>query len=239
MGGKPKLDQLVQKIKEKPARERKRTRTHKPDLSDSLDVEMIRKWVPHLVACDFNRYRSLQLAFPTHNHSDGSLRKLSHTLITHPMFTDTMAAHLDTIDNKFGNSERYVLDKMYRQAEANIFDYFECDEHGQLKMRKLSELPKWQQQNVKKLKINNKIAEQGLDRRLIDQTVELEIVDAFKPVQALGRNLGMFVERVEIDFGKQTADRLQEALERVRRKRLESNGHQQPEDQPGAARTLN
>lgn len=239
MGGKPKLDDLVKKATKKKSKGRQRARTHKRDLSDSTDVEMIRKWVPHLVACDFNRLRSIELAFPTRNLTEHGARKLAHDLIINPKFTDTMAAHLDTIDNKFGNSERYVLDKMYRQAEANIFDYFEADEHGQLVVKPLKDLPKWMQQNVKKLKVSNKIAEQGLERRLIEQTIDIEIVDAFRPVHALGKNLGMFIERVEIDFGKQTADRLEAALERVKRKRLGDDGHKQPEDQSGAPRTIN
>lgn len=245
MGDKPNLNELLKNAgkikkqpKKKPAVIKPRTRNHRKDLSDSLDVELIRKWVPHLVACDFDRYRSLDLAFPSRHLTENQMRRLAGSLITHHMFTDVMAAHLDSIDNKFGSSERYVLDRLYRQAEANVADYFESDDNGNLKAKNIKEMPKWAQQNIKKIRVTNKVVEAGLSRKLIEQTIDIEIVDSFKPVALLGKNMGMFVERVEIDFGKQTADRLQAALERVRQKRLGQDGHKQPENKHGDARTI-
>lgn len=251
MGGKPKLAELLKKVgtkkvakkkaaTKKSGTENKKYRNHRNDLSDSLDIEMIRKWIPHLIACNFDRERSLVLAFPGRKMSRYQKRNLATSLIKNPYFTDTIAAHLDTIDTGMGSSELYVLNKLYRQAEANIFDYFTVDEHGQLHIVPLHELPKWMQQNVKKLKLTNKVVETGLSRKMIEQTIDLEIVDSFKPVALLGKNMGMFIERIEVDFGKQTADRLQAALERVKQKRLgvDENGHQQPKDKHGAPRTL-
>ena len=240
---KPKLTELIKKAGPKAPKKRNtnishgtRLRAHKRDKSDSIDIEMIRKWAPHLVACDFDRYRSIDLAFPTVSAkmSHGQKRQFGQKLIKHPMFTDVMAAHLDSIDSKLGNSERYVLDRMYHQAEANVADYFEADADGNLVARNIKSLPRWQQQNIKKLRVTNKVVETGLSRKLIEQTIDIEIMDSFKPVAMLGKNLGMFIERVEVDFGKQTADRLQAALERVREKRINDDGHKQPENEHGS-----
>lgn len=246
---KPKFDELMKKAAEAPEHVERQPKTtkryrqrrrHKRDKSDSLDVEMMRKWIPALIASDFDRVRSAQLAFPELDLKDRAATNLTHRLITSPVFTDLMAAHLDKIDKKYANSERYVLDKLYRQAEANVFDYFAVDEDGRMKVKNLAELETWQKQNVKKLKIVNKVVEAGLDRRLVEQTIDLEIVDSFKPVALLGKNMGMFVERVEMNLGQETANRLQAALERVKSQRLElSDGRQQPEDKSGASRTIN
>lgn len=249
MAKKVKFDELMKHVDEAPPLKKKQPKTsrrcpqrrrHKRNKSDSLDVEMIRKWIPHLIACDFDRIRSVELAFPTIEFKGREAGNFTYRLITHPMFTDIIAAHMDGLDAEHANSERYVLDRLYRQAEANIFDYFNVDTEGHLTVKSLAELEPWQQKNVKKMKVVNKVVEHGLSRRLIEQTIDLEVVDSFKPVALLGKNMGMFVERIEMNLGQETANRLQAALERVKEKRLEqSDGRKQLKDQSGAARTIN
>lgn len=241
---KPTLDDLLKKTEEvdEPAEqevipkeepESRRIRNHTHSDSTNIDVEIIRVFCAHLIACGFDRTRAIELTFKR-DMSKNQIRGMGQRLVTHGAFTEVMAAEVEKIEERLSSSERYVLDRLYRQSEANIMDYFDADENGVLKVKDLSNLDKWQQQNIKKLKVKTTRRDIGLERYIVEQEIEIEITDSFRAVALLGKNMGMFVERVEIDFGKHTANRLEEALERVRQKRL-GHGHQQPEDQSRAS----
>lgn len=238
MGGKPKLTDLIgvaeQKAKPKATDiDQRRIRNHSNAKGDTTDVELLRIYCVHLIASGFDRKRAIELTFPSRRLTANQIRSAGTRFIKHPHFTEIISTEIEKIESKLASSEKYVLNKMYRQAEANIFDYFDVGADGKLVLKDLKSLPKHIQQNVKKLKIKNTINDMGLGRQVVNQEVELEIVDSFKPVAMLGKNIGMFIEKVEVDFGPKTADRLQEALERVRQKRL-GDGHQQHEDQSRA-----
>lgn len=234
---KPKLDDLIKQVEGEtaPKKEKKPRQRQRVLVDHALDVELIRLWIPHLIATDFDQARAIELAFTTKKWSRNSAYAFAKRLIGHPMFTELMATHIDQLDDRMAHSERYVLDKLYRQAEANIVDYFQEDEFGRQTPIAFNNLPKWKQQNIKKLKVHNRIVEFKGDKKIIEQTIDMEIVDSFRAIALLGKNMGMFVERVEIEFGKQTADRLEAALERAKKRKLIGSGPKRLADKPGAS----
>lgn len=48
----------------------------------------------------------------------------------------------------------------------------------------------------------------GRDREIVGQTKKLKLIDKLKALELMGKNFGMFIDRHEIDLGKQTLEAL-------------------------------
>jgi len=83
---------------------------------------------------------------------------------------------------------------------ADMADFVKIDESGMIQALPLDTLAEGKSRIIKKVREKRVIKSTAEGDQVLDATYEFELCDKVKSLENLGRHLGMFVEKREIDF---------------------------------------
>jgi len=83
---------------------------------------------------------------------------------------------------------------------ADMADFVKIDESGMIQAFRLDTLAEGKSRIIKKVREKRVIKSTAEGDQVLDATYEFELCDKVKSLENLGRHLGMFVEKREIDF---------------------------------------
>jgi len=104
---------------------------------------------------------------------------------------------------------------------ADMADFVKIDESGMIQAIPLDTLAEGKSRIIKKVREKRVIKSTAEGDQILDATYEFELCDKVKSLENLGRHLGMFVEKREIDF-KQP---LNLTIKKFYRKKSDSENH--------------
>jgi len=106
----------------------------------------------------------------------------------------------------------WVLTRLARIADVDPREFF--DDDGALKP--LSEIPEDVRKTLASLETEGIFLGSGADREKVGQTQKLKFPDRLKALEMIGRHLGMFVDRLEVDHGIDLREEILRGRERAK-----------------------
>ena len=165
------------------------TRTKKTDLT-IRQKEFVAEYVK-----DFNGVRAAMRA----GYSENGAGVNACRLLKMDKVIRLIEQHEKDLTTRFINTKERVLKEMSLIAFSDLQDYLTPD--GRLAIRNLNELPPQITRAIKKVKFNKTfkvVGKKNEKQEIIDEHCEFELYDKKSALEAMGKELGMFIEKKEV-----------------------------------------
>jgi hypothetical protein len=142
----------------------------------------------------------------------------AHRLLDKPAFKPILIKVAASAWERQEVTEDEVLQNWLHASRADVYDYFDEDEAGNLVRRKKSSLSKWQRRNVRKLRVHTDTTIDDKGHKHIRQTVDLEIIDRLKVLEQIARYLNLFTTSLDDNSMETIARMIAAGQERAQRR---------------------
>jgi phage terminase small subunit len=138
------------------------------------------------------------------------------TLLTRANIQQELQSLESRIENKVFISKEKILRELAMIGFSNIADHVDVDDSGCTQAVSVVNLPIGASRAVKKLKERRVIKSTSSGDEVLESTLEYELHDKQSALVSMGKELGMFRERVNVSVTGVTGDKLNAARERVK-----------------------
>jgi len=117
-----------------------------------------------------------------------------------PQIQAAISAAMEDRSKRTEITQDMVVKELALIGFADMADFVKIDESGMVQALPLDTLAEGKSRIIKKVKERRVIKSTAEGDTVLDATFEFELCDKVKSLENLGRHLGMFVEKREIDF---------------------------------------
>lgn len=161
----------------------------------------------HLAFCqqyvvDYNATQAAARA----GYSAKTARQQGSRLLTNVVIQQEIARRESRIENKVITSKDKILRELAKLGFSDMADHVTVDEHGCLQAVAVEDLPVGASRAIKKVKERRIIkstkgtADNPDGDQILESTFEYELHDKISPLVQMGKELGMFRDRHDVQF---------------------------------------
>jgi hypothetical protein len=178
-----------------------------------LDEHKLREFCHALMfKCRFNATEAYLTLDPTVTR--GSASVLASRLLADVKTGEMLAEMAKSAVDRNELSQDDIIGAWIAMSRANVMDYFDCDEKGQLKFRDLSKLDVKIQRNIAHLEVTT----EKVSEMITSQTVKLKLVDRRATLHDMAKAAELFGPLGNEQGAGGVAEAIDRGFERVRAK---------------------
>lgn len=121
-------------------------------------------------------------------YSKNTAREIARENLTKPYIKAFIDKLEEPVIKKLNIDENWVLTKLKNFSEANILDYFEINDDGDIKLKDLTKLPDNKIESIESIEQNDK------------GRIKIKLVDKRASVTHIGKHFGMFKDVVDANI---------------------------------------